>query len=650
MNVAGVIRRMGARRPRFTGPPTNATVVRSGLRQVAVAWLVLGGLVAIGAVSGRAPLWSAAAPTIAGVATWVVATGERVRPIWLTGGWSLTLLVLAVVGGPAMRSVMLTAIALVVVTSLPFARPRAPGLVLAAVLAGLTGLWVVLGPSSPWWITAMWPVSIGVSGIGAVMLLRQTGTRVDALRSVADAFSIGFLRFTATGELLDRNHVFAAWTPGASAIADVTDDVAELLGAATAGTPSRGGTFTINLRSGDGKRIEGLVRPVAGVHGAEAELVYEAIALDVTDRLHRSEAARLGQDIFLRAFSAAPIGMVVVEAGGALVQANEAFWTMVAASGHRSSNLLEFLSLEDRPHCAQLLTEPPNGYGASRREVRYLAPGETRTAILSCARLPGLWGDPPPRLIVQLVDIEDRDRATRALQDLVRDKDDFVSRISHHLRTPLTAVFGFAEELLEHGDLFDDHERTEALEYIRLEADRAASVVANLSVAARVDMSQLDVRIQPVDVLQIARQEGLRVARINDVVVQVQDGEFWVMADGGRLQHVMRNLIANAAEHARQAIEVACAVDGLGARIVVVDDGPGVEPDALERIFDPYWGAGGDRVPGPVGLGLPVARTLAQAMAGSIDYHRDEGYSVFSLWLPHAEAGQRGHEARRDVS
>ena len=120
-------------------------------------------------------------------------------------------------------------------------------------------------------------------------------------------------------------------------------------------------------------------------------------------------------------------------------------------------------------------------------------------------------------------------------------------------------------------------------------------------------------------------------------------GAAWVYADAARLRQILRNLVTNAIRYGGDTIRVAITSGSDRVRIEVRDDGPGIPPEHVERVFEPYARSDlGISNPDSVGLGLPAALDLARLMGGSLVYDRDGGETVFRLVLPRAASAKTG--------
>ncbi len=241
------------------------------------------------------------------------------------------------------------------------------------------------------------------------------------------------------------------------------------------------------------------------------------------------------------------------------------------------------------------------------------------------------------------------DRRRRA--DADRRKDALLASVSHDLRTPLTTIKALAHELGEFGD-----ERSQVIEE---QADRLNRYVEQLLDLSRLTAGEMPVRVE-VNALDdllsalIEETEGRLGGRPLVVTVDESDALLVGRFDLLLAVRVLANLVENAHKYApgRSPLEVAASAAHRVLRIAVMDRGPGVPLEEQERIFDDFYRpthATADA--GSAGLGLAVARRMAELQGGRITYaDRDGGGSVFTLFLPAAGLSDtsRAEEAARD--
>ncbi len=229
-------------------------------------------------------------------------------------------------------------------------------------------------------------------------------------------------------------------------------------------------------------------------------------------------------------------------------------------------------------------------------------------------------------------------------------KDQFVSMVSHEFRTPLTSIAGFVEMLRENRHDLDDAEIDEFLNIIHTEARHLSTLVEDVLVIPRLEADRMP--FEPVDFDLAAHAE--RVVEVifppggdRDAVVAIAGGTV-VHADANRVAQVLRNLLQNAAKYGGDQILVEGTRREDRYLVVVSDNGPGVPDEHRDRIFEHFeQGSVGDsRTDTGIGLGLPIASRLVEAMGGKLWHEpRFPTGSRFCFTLPLAAAAPRS-EAR----
>ena len=236
------------------------------------------------------------------------------------------------------------------------------------------------------------------------------------------------------------------------------------------------------------------------------------------------------------------------------------------------------------------------------------------------------------------IDVTAEARYRRQLEEQIRSKDEFVASVSHELRTPLSVVYGLSEELRGNSADLSANEIAELHTLLAQQAGEVVGIVEDLLVAARADLDSLVVLGTTVDI-------GTQVTSVlqplaSDLAIEVAAPDEPVLAwcDDSRSRQILRNLLVNARRHGGGRIELFYGYVGDHVCIEVRDNGDGVPSGDESRIFDAYQrseAATGN--PASIGLGLTVARKLAQLMDGELRYERRDGWSVFSLTLPRAD-------------
>jgi len=228
----------------------------------------------------------------------------------------------------------------------------------------------------------------------------------------------------------------------------------------------------------------------------------------------------------------------------------------------------------------------------------------------------------------------ERSRSYQRLEALIRSKDEFLASISHEIRTPLTAVLGFSSVLCQASSELSA-EATGYVELITEQAQEVADIVEDLLVAARADINALAVVPQPIDLR--ADTDNVVAARATQTphTIHVDGDEVVAWADPTRVRQIIRCLLSNAIRYGGDRIDIRIREHNQRARLIVIDDGPGVPPEHQEHVFDAFHRAHNrDGLPQAMGLGLYVARHLARLMDGDLAHHRTNGHTRFELDLP----------------
>jgi two-component system sensor histidine kinase KdpD len=229
----------------------------------------------------------------------------------------------------------------------------------------------------------------------------------------------------------------------------------------------------------------------------------------------------------------------------------------------------------------------------------------------------------------------ERSRNEAVLRESVRAKDAVIASLSHDLRAPLTTIKALAHDIAAEGD---DRALT-----IEEESDRLHALVADVLDLSRLTSGAAQLAIEPneaEDLLGAALQRVSGASNGRQIRVELDErhpllfGRF----DFAQTLRVLVNLLDNALKYSpsAEAVVLAAKRDGPWLVFSVHDRGKGVPPGERDRIFEPFYRPPG--VPPDVhgaGLGLSIARVLAEAQGGSLSYaEREDGGSVFTLRVP----------------
>jgi signal transduction histidine kinase len=240
------------------------------------------------------------------------------------------------------------------------------------------------------------------------------------------------------------------------------------------------------------------------------------------------------------------------------------------------------------------------------------------------------WGSEVERLAGRF------DEMTARLAESEQLSRNFLMSVSHELRTPLTAIRGHVAALRE-GVLDDEASQQQSLEVIAEEALRLERLVGDVLDLAKLDARRFALLREEVDMRALCERAYATFAeeaRTRDIEYDLALGEGAVLiTDGDRVLQIVTNLIANALHWTPVGgrVGLGLVTENGEVTVAVSDTGPGIEPQEEERIFRPFMSGDG----AGTGLGLTIARELANALGGRLELHSEPGHgSRFVLVLP----------------
>ena len=212
------------------------------------------------------------------------------------------------------------------------------------------------------------------------------------------------------------------------------------------------------------------------------------------------------------------------------------------------------------------------------------------------------------------------------LKHLENTRQEFVANVSHELRTPLSMIKGYVETLTS-GAKDDPNVAARFLKTIEKHTDRLTYLIEDLLTISRLESGQIVLNIQKVELRSVAedviddlqsRAEDKKVILENQVPDDVV-----VRADADRVQQVIFNLVDNAIKYGRQEGRVwinARLAGGQFAEVSVRDNGPGIPPDSIDRVFERFYRAekARSREQGGTGLGLSIVKHIIQSHGGEV--------------------------------
>ncbi|MBT9486302.1 MAG: PAS domain-containing sensor histidine kinase [Rubrivivax sp.] len=396
----------------------------------------------------------------------------------------------------------------------------------------------------------------------------------------------------------------------------------------------------------------------------------ETQATQLRDSQHRTEQAL---DWFTHLFRALPVAAVLVNEQGGVTDANDhamdelglrqalrtlpvplrrlmstpeaelRLLAMLARAAHGPTegpteglDDVALRTLGGEPRWADLrLTRLPDfgpaGSAAHTRSARFLCVFSDRTTRVEAQRA---------REMAQAAEHQ-RDRALSASQA----KTQLLSRVSHELRTPLNAVLGFSQLLLAQAEPLAAQSR-ERIGYIRRAGEHLLALVDEVLEINQAESGQLKLDTSPVALATLI-QEVLNLqqpaAQRQDVALRFEPETgppAVALADARRVREVLNNLVSNGIKYNVRGgwLQLRTGADAQQVWVAVVDGGIGMTAAQLEHLFEPFNRLGAERlhIQGH-GLGLSIARGLAQAMGGTLEISSEPGTGTCcTLRLPRA--------------
>ena len=259
----------------------------------------------------------------------------------------------------------------------------------------------------------------------------------------------------------------------------------------------------------------------------------------------------------------------------------------------------------------------------------------------------------------ELAEAAERERLRREATEIevLRRADELktalLNTVSHDLRTPLAAVVGAAESLLQDDVEWSDEERREFLESIADEGRRLDRLVRHLLDLSRIEAGGVHIVTEwhdPGAVIADVAQRARSLHPARAVRVEVPANLPPVRLDVIAIGEVITNLVENAFRHTPEetTVTIAAHAERDAVEFRVEDDGPGLPPDVAEHLFDPFHRSRSLRDQRGTGLGLAVAKLLVEAHGGTITArNRPEGGACFAVTIPLTHEAPPPAEATR---
>jgi two-component system phosphate regulon sensor histidine kinase PhoR len=257
-----------------------------------------------------------------------------------------------------------------------------------------------------------------------------------------------------------------------------------------------------------------------------------------------------------------------------------------------------------------------------------------RVYALTGVPFPGAEGM-PHGAVLTFHDVTERRRLDQVRRD-------FVANASHELRTPLTSIRGFVEAL-EDGAAADPPTAERFLGKIHTHADRMGALVEDLLELSRLESGERPPVREPVEVAEVAEDVAASFAELagrKRIALECRHQPAPIVtSDGDRLRRILENLVENAIKYTPEggSVRIETGSRGTAAQVTVSDDGPGIGPEHLPRIFERFYRVdkARSRDLGGTGLGLSIVKHLAESIGATVAVASDLGKGTrFTVSLP----------------
>jgi signal transduction histidine kinase len=270
--------------------------------------------------------------------------------------------------------------------------------------------------------------------------------------------------------------------------------------------------------------------------------------------------------------------------------------------------------------------------------VRFGGPAYSN-AHVQLAALQAFW----TAALIERRDLQEARAQLDSIQRQMRLQDDFVSTITHELRTPLGFIKGYSTSLLRQDTVWDDATQREFLNIIDEETDRLAKLIEDMLESARLHSKTLQFKFSPVRIDSLVRDVATRMSNYHPELKIAFDIQPIppILGDGKRLSQVFENLFSNALKYAPNSeLTIAIYTVEDNIRVTFSDKGEGIAQEYLPFVFERFYRVPGERTVTGTGLGLYICKQIIMAHHGTIWVESALGAgTTFLIDLPVDKAG-----------
>lgn len=392
---------------------------------------------------------------------------------------------------------------------------------------------------------------------------------------------------------------------------------------------------------------------LGAVHVREIAALRDALQASHERDQAARDVLRRKADEFETLFNSSPIGLAFAQDRDCENVLRNA--TMVQLFGRRGGDVEPSVFHEGRPvrpHEMPLCVAARTGQAVAVMELEIRAPHRPVVhAIANAVPLRDAQGR-PRGAIAAMVDITARKEveaqlveAHEQLKAASQSKDEFLAMLGHELRNPLNAI-STAVEVLHHGEMPDPKARS-ARGIIRRQTLHLSHMIGDLLDMTRILSGKERLVCEPMDLALLVRRTLDMLTITGETSrhpIERQLDEAWVMADASRLEQVVTNLVGNAIKYTPVGRRIGVEVRAQDDEVVlgVVDEGDGIAPELLPRVFDLFVQGERalDRRAGGLGIGLSLVKRLVELHGGTVSAASSPAGSRFEVRLPRVEAVQ----------
>ena len=378
---------------------------------------------------------------------------------------------------------------------------------------------------------------------------------------------------------------------------------------------------------------------VAGLHlwwRAKFRSVQAGLQRDIQKEIEKLQQAQQRAALQIQQqqealFNSMAEGLLLLDPQNKIQLANRAFNDLFGVTADiRGRSIMEALRLHELAELVQFL-------GTARQvvdvELRLLPPNERWLQVNGAALF-----DPAGQRQGTILVFHDLTR----LKQLERTRQEFVANVSHELRTPLSLIKGYVETLLD-GAKDNPEVAAKFLQTIDRNAERLKLLIEDLLTISELESGRVKFNLQPLALRPLVEKvigDFKSRAEAKQITLVVEASDVRVKADASRLEQVLCNLIDNAIKYGRPqgAVSVRTRpIKGNQIEVSIADDGPGIPPESLERIFERFYRVdkARSREQGGTGLGLSIVKHIVQNHGGKTWAKSEFGRgSVFYFTVP----------------